>query len=88
MTQRQKTHKLLAELGEKIRKYRWDNRLTMDDLAKKSGISKPTLIGLEKNTLPNTSINKIMTIADALGIQISLTFSNIKKVISKEENLQ
>ncbi len=81
MTQREKTQKLLVELSEKMRKYRWDYRLSMDDLAKKSGVSKPTLVGIEKNTLTNISINKIMVIAGALGIQISLQLEDLSKTI-------
>ncbi len=84
MNQKQKTQKLLLEFSEKIRKYRWDYRMSTEALAKKAGVSMPTLTALEKNELTNTSIRKIMCIGDALGIQISLQLKDLKKALPKE----
>lgn len=83
MTQKEKTQELLKEFGEKIRKYRWDHRLSIDDLSKKAGVSAPTLMNFEKNNFENTSIKKIMDIASVLGIQISLKIKDLSKVKDK-----
>ena len=85
MSQKEKTQKLMLEFSEKIRKYRWDHRMSTEALAKKAGISQPTLVAIEKNQLENTSIRKIMQIGDALGIQISFQFSDLKKALKEKE---
>lgn len=84
MTQKEKTQKLMLEFSEKIRKYRWDHRMSTEALAKKAGISQPTLVAIEKNQLENTSLRKIMAVCDALGIQISFQFKDLKKVLTEE----
>ena len=83
MTQKEKTQILLLEFSEKIRKYRWDHRLTIDQLAVKAGVSVPTMLNFEKNNFENTSIRKIMAVSDALGLQISFQFKDLKRVKEK-----
>lgn len=43
-------------LGEEIRKYRMDNGLTLDQMAKKCGVSKPTICFAENGKKKTTAL--------------------------------
>ena len=70
-------------LGEIIKAYRNDHKMSMDDFAKKSGLSKSYIHLLEKNKHPKTgkpiipSIPTIKQAADAMGIDFDHLFSQI-----------
>src|ERR1017187_4515935 len=54
-------------LGDKIKKLRKQEKLTLDKLAKLSGISKGYLCELEKGTGTNPTIEKLKSITYALN---------------------
>ena len=64
-------------LGEFIKKYRDDNKLSMDQFAKMSGVSKAYISVLEKNKRPKTekpvtpSISIIKNIAEVMNISFN-----------------
>lgn len=64
-------------LGEFIKKYRDDNKLSMDQFAKMSGVSKAYISVLEKNKRPKTgkpvtpSISIIKNIAETMNISFN-----------------
>jgi len=67
---------LLTELGETIKKLRKQRGLSQTELAKKVGISRPTLSKLENNYLANISIVTIDKILNELGYQIDIKTRN------------
>ena len=64
-------------LGEFIKKYRDDNKLSMDQFAKMSGVSKAYISVLEKNKRPKTgkpvtpSISIIKNIAETMNLSFN-----------------
>lgn len=60
----------------KIRQYRELNNMTQEDLAKKSGISRVTLSGLENGTIDVTTNVTMEKIAKALNVKVSELFFN------------
>lgn len=73
----QKTNKeLLKELGDRARKYRFDNgQMNLDTLAEAAGCSTVTLSQLENGKLENTTLDKIVGVANAIGLEVSLTLT-------------
>jgi transcriptional regulator with XRE-family HTH domain len=67
-------------LGEIIHNYRMDNKMTLDDVAKKCGITKGYVSMLEKNVNPKTkralspSIETILKVSKGLSIDIDKMF--------------
>lgn len=70
-------------LGDFIHKYRKENKLSMDEFAIKSGLSKAYVGLLEKNKHPKTgkeitpSIDIIKKVADAIGMGFDELFNSI-----------
>jgi transcriptional regulator with XRE-family HTH domain len=73
----QTAKELTADIGKKIRDYRYENRLTLDALAEKAGVSTVLLSQFEKNELENTSLKKIIGVANAIGCKIGITLTDI-----------
>lgn len=61
-------------IGDKIRYYRELAGLTMEELAKKTGVQKSAINKYEKGIVTNIPINRVVLIAEALGIEpVALT---------------
>ena len=60
----------LYEIGQKIRSLREEKKLTQEELANISGISRVTLGKLEKGEMGNTSVKTLDLILDRLGFEI------------------
>lgn len=58
----------------RIRNYREEMRLTQGELAKKAGVSRATLSGLENGTVTVTTTETLIKIANALGKKVSDIF--------------
>lgn len=71
-------------LGEIIKQYRDDNKLSMDKFAKMSGVSKAYISVLEKNKRPKTgkpvtpSISIVKNIAKAMNISFDELFNMLE----------
>ena len=71
-------------LGEIIKKYRDDNKLSMDKFAKMSGVSKAYISVLEKNKRPKTgkpvtpSVSIVKNIAKAMNISFDELFNMLE----------
>lgn len=71
-------------LGEFIKKYRDDNKLSMDQFAKMSGVSKAYISVLEKNKRPKTgkpvtpSIPIVKNIAKAMNVSFDELFNMLE----------
>lgn len=76
-------------LGDNIRNIRKEKKLSINKLAKITGISLGYLSDLENNKAKNPSVDKLKIIADALGVQPELFFKNdidIENDFIKEES--
>ena len=61
-------------IGDRIRHYRELAGLTMEELAKKTGVQKSAINKYEKGIVTNIPINRVVLIAEALGIEpVALT---------------
>ena len=54
-------------MGFKIKEIREEQRMTQEELAKKSGVSRSTIIAMEANENKNFMMSTIVKIARALG---------------------
>jgi transcriptional regulator with XRE-family HTH domain len=62
------------EIGEKVKALRVTSRITLNELSKKSGVSKSLLSQIERNISVPT-VTTLQKIANAFGIPISRMFS-------------
>ncbi len=64
-------------IGQAIRNYRHEKKLSQDDLARLSGISYNTIVKLEKkDRLANPTIGTLREIAGVLGLEIGDLFNS------------
>lgn len=61
-------------MGYKLRKVREEKRLTQDELAKKSGVSRQTIIAIETDESYNPTFNTLVKLADALETTVDSIF--------------
>lgn len=79
-------------IGEIIKQYRIEHNLSMDAFSEKSGISKSYISLLEKNKHPKSgkpispSVQSIKQVADAIGMDFDVLFSNIDGNVSLVKN--
>ena len=79
------------KLGEHIYNYRKKNKLSMDDFAKRSGISKAYISLLERGVHPRNnkpiipSVDTIKKAASAMNMSFDDLFASIDQDISVEE---
>ena len=79
-------------LGEIIKEYRTNHKMSMDTFSDKSGISKSYISLLEKNSHPKTgkkiapSIQCIKQAADGMGIDFNELFNKLDGDVSLVEN--
>ena len=59
-------------IGDRIRYYREQAGMTMEQLAKAVGVQNSAINKYEKGTVTNIPINRIRQIADALGVDVRL----------------
>lgn len=61
-------------MGNKLREAREAKRLTQEELAKKSGISRQTIVYIETNENYNPTFNTLVKLADALETTVDMIF--------------
>lgn len=61
-------------MGYKIRELREEKRMTQEELAEKSGVSRVTISGLENGTDRATTTKTLQSIARALGVSVDQIF--------------
>ena len=62
---------MASKLGEKIRKCRTGKKMTLDELAERAKLSKSYLWELENRDSPSPSAEKLQSIADVLGEELT-----------------
>ena len=61
-------------MGCKIKEYREAAKMTQEELAEKSGISRGTISALENGTVRNTTSKTLIQIAQALNATVEQIF--------------
>lgn len=61
-------------MGYRIKEVREDKRMTQEELAEKSGVSRGTICALENGTARATTTKTLLKIAQALGTSIDAIF--------------
>ena len=64
----------LAEMGIKIRERREELRMTQEELAQKSGVSRQTISSLETGKYEDVLVSTLAAIATALGTTVDKIF--------------
>ncbi len=61
-------------MGYRIKEVREEKRMTQEELAKKSGVSRGTISALENGSMRSTGSKTLLRIASALGVSIGEIF--------------
>lgn len=61
-------------MAYKIREYRKRLKMSQEELAKKSGVSRTTISGLENGTIKTTTTDTLIKISKSLGRKVSEIF--------------
>ena len=61
-------------MGYKIKEFRNEIKMSQDELAKKSGVSRTIISGLESGTLTTTTTYTLLKIAKALNRKVAEIF--------------
>lgn len=61
-------------MGYKIREVREAKKMTQEELAEKSGVSRGTISALENGTMRNTTSKTLLKLAQALGTSVESIF--------------
>lgn len=61
-------------MGYKIREIREERRMTQEELAKKSGVSRPTIIALESGAVKDVKVSTLLKLANALDTTVYSIF--------------
>ncbi len=80
----------LDEIGQQICKARKTKKISQENLANQLGMSRATISGIEKGTIPEVGIRKIMSICNALGLEILVQEKKkrptLQQLIREQEN--
>lgn len=63
-----KTRRILIEMGENIKLARLRRKLSMEQVAERANISRPTLLAIEKGS-PTVSIGSYLLVLNVLGLE-------------------
>jgi transcriptional regulator with XRE-family HTH domain len=61
-----------TRLGRRVKMLRERAQLTQHELARRSGVSRSTIAGLETGDRPSLTLENAMKLADALGVSLDL----------------
>ena len=61
-------------MGYRLREIREDRRMTQEELAAKSGVSRQTISSIETEPDYNTTFGTLVKLADALGTTVDRIF--------------
>lgn len=77
--------KIAIEIGQRLRNYRNQQKLSQEELAEKCGLH-PTYIGQVERGEKNATLESISKIAAGLSIPLSTLFENIDSCEEKNSN--
>lgn len=61
-------------MGYKLKEVRKAKKMTQEELAEKSGISRGTIVAIENGSARTTTIKTLLKLADALDVTIDQIF--------------
>jgi len=61
-------------LGYKIKEVREEKRMTQEELAEKSGVSRSTIVALEKGTMNDVKMSTLQKLASAMDTTVQKIF--------------
>lgn len=61
-------------MDNRLREIREEKRITQEELAEKSGVSRTTISGIENKTIRSTTSKTLMAIAKALDVTVEKIF--------------
>jgi DNA-binding Xre family transcriptional regulator len=80
---RDMTGQILELIGIEIRNKRWEKKMSLQDVAAKSGITYLTISKLEKNELQNVSLWTLVQICEGLDMKLIINFEPITSFTKK-----
>jgi len=70
------------EIGKLIRKARKERKITQEELAKRSGLSRATIVSIEKGRIGSLSFASLLSVLRIVGYDINIEkFNPFKKVV-------
>lgn len=63
-------------MGYKLREVREEKRMTQEELARKSGVSRPTIVAIESGEVKDVKVSTLLKLANALNTSVSSIFFN------------
>ena len=69
----------METIGERIKKLRLNNDLTLEELGKKIGVARPTINKYENGTITNIPLTKIKLLANALNVTDNYLINGTKE---------
>lgn len=76
-----RTENDIPDIGEKIQQLRFEKKMTLDELAKLSGVTSSYISQVERSLI-NPSINKLNAIVKGLGISLGDLFNSHDQEVS------
>jgi len=73
----QNPKELMKDFSEKVAHYRWQQKLTLEQLADKAGVSSVLLAQIEKNDLTNCSLKKLINVSGACSLRLTLASETV-----------
>ena len=61
-------------MGYKVKEVREERRMTQEELAEKSGVSRPTIVAIENGNAKDVKISTLLKLASALNTTVSEIF--------------
>lgn len=61
-------------MGYKIKEVREEKRMTQEELAEKSGVSRSTIVALEKGTMNDVKMSTLQKLASAMDTTVQEIF--------------
>ncbi len=69
---------LLVSLSENLNEYIYDKRLTSNKMAIQAGVSYPMIREIQTGAVGNIGMNKLINVANAIGLKVEIRFSKLK----------
>ncbi|WP_404459437.1 helix-turn-helix domain-containing protein [Sutcliffiella horikoshii] len=71
-------------IGERIKKYREQRKMSMSELAERAGVAKSYLSSIERNLQSNPSVQFLEKVSTVLGVSMNTLLHDEEEVQSKD----
>ncbi|CAG9620766.1 helix-turn-helix domain-containing protein [Sutcliffiella rhizosphaerae] len=71
-------------IGERIKKYREQRKMSMSELAERAGVAKSYLSSIERNLQSNPSVQFLEKVSGVLGVAVNTLLHDEKDAHAKE----